>query len=649
MPTHSCSACRCRRSQPLRAPDVMWGSRCSCSSSCATSAWPAPAGHLHHADLHGHVAPRVRRRRAGALRRRRGLGGLSSCRTCRTASPSGSIRGRPRHHRLPAAAVAVHHRRRRRARRRLGRGFLLFPNGHPVVPDMQTDFIFTAVASEMGMLGAVGVILVFLLFCGGASTSPCGRRTASPSCWREVSPRLRPPDLHHHRRRHAAHPAHRHHAAVRELRRQLPDRQPHAGGAAADGHQPRTWCGGAPPRAPPAGGARVAGVNQAIVRIFIVAVVLFAALIANLTVIMAVRAECTQSSRRTARHRQGDEDRAGRDRRLRRLHRAGSRAPLGLLPARLPPGHARAPAGGLRQPALRAQRHRGRAQRRPHRAGHRLGCRAGWTGCSGARRRAPTVRLTLVPAVQKEAQQALAGQNGAVVVLDPRPARSSPRPRRRPSTRRTSKRTWRAQRGRRAPLLNRPCRASTRPARPSRWSPPPRAWRTVRSPRIRSSSTPARTWCSAARRPTTGARSSARHAFTTASPTPSTPPSPRSATSWAEAPHRLHARRYGFYADAAARRCPTARWCPAAATAAALLPPDASMDPLAVAWAACGQERLIVTPLQMMMVAGAVANGGVLMAPRLMQRVTDRARRGGAARPQPRRWTAAMTARTPRS
>lgn len=39
---------------------------------------------------------------------------------------------------------------------------------------------------------------------------------------------------------------------------------------------------------------------------------------------------------------------------------------------------------------------------------------------------------------------------------------------------------------------------------------------------------------------------------------------------------------------------------------------------------AIGQEQLGVTPLQMMMVAGAVANHGVLMAPRLMQRIVDR-------------------------
>ena len=45
-----------------------------------------------------------------------------------------------------------------------GRGYLLYANHQPVVPDLQTDFIFTAIANEMGLLGAVGVVLVYLLF-----------------------------------------------------------------------------------------------------------------------------------------------------------------------------------------------------------------------------------------------------------------------------------------------------------------------------------------------------------------------------------------------------------------------------------------------------------------------------------------------------
>ncbi len=45
-----------------------------------------------------------------------------------------------------------------------GRGFLLFANRQPVVPDLQTDFIFAALANETGLLGAAGIILLFLLF-----------------------------------------------------------------------------------------------------------------------------------------------------------------------------------------------------------------------------------------------------------------------------------------------------------------------------------------------------------------------------------------------------------------------------------------------------------------------------------------------------
>lgn len=55
-----------------------------------------------------------------------------------------------------------------------------------------------------------------------------------------------------------------------------------------------------------------------------------------------------------------------------------------------------------------------------------------------------------------------------------------------------------------------------------------------------------------------------------------------------------------------------------------LLPPEAKMDPLAVAWAACGQEQVLATPLQMALVAAAVANGGPVMTPYVVQEVHTR-------------------------
>jgi cell division protein FtsW (lipid II flippase) len=45
-----------------------------------------------------------------------------------------------------------------------GRGYLLYANHQPVVPDLQTDFIFTAIANETGLLGAAGIVLLYLLF-----------------------------------------------------------------------------------------------------------------------------------------------------------------------------------------------------------------------------------------------------------------------------------------------------------------------------------------------------------------------------------------------------------------------------------------------------------------------------------------------------
>ncbi len=52
-----------------------------------------------------------------------------------------------------------------------------------------------------------------------------------------------------------------------------------------------------------------------------------------------------------------------------------------------------------------------------------------------------------------------------------------------------------------------------------------------------------------------------------------------------------------------------------------LLSPEAKMDPLAVAWAACGQEQVLATPLQMALVTSAVANGGAVMTPYVVQEV----------------------------
>lgn len=47
----------------------------------------------------------------------------------------------------------------------LGKGYLLFQNGLPIIPALHTDFIFSAIAEELGLAGASAVVTLFLIFC----------------------------------------------------------------------------------------------------------------------------------------------------------------------------------------------------------------------------------------------------------------------------------------------------------------------------------------------------------------------------------------------------------------------------------------------------------------------------------------------------
>jgi penicillin-binding protein A len=76
-----------------------------------------------------------------------------------------------------------------------------------------------------------------------------------------------------------------------------------------------------------------------------------------------------------------------------------------------------------------------------------------------------------------------------------------------------------------------------------------------------------------------------------------------------------------------------------------LLSPNAFMDPLAVAWAACGQEKVLATPLQMALVAAGVADGGRIMRPYYLQEVVA-ASGNVVQKAQPAQWKVAMTPTT---
>ncbi len=45
----------------------------------------------------------------------------------------------------------------------LGRGFLVNDSGQTIIPELRTDFIFSAIANELGYVGALGVLVVFVL------------------------------------------------------------------------------------------------------------------------------------------------------------------------------------------------------------------------------------------------------------------------------------------------------------------------------------------------------------------------------------------------------------------------------------------------------------------------------------------------------
>lgn len=46
----------------------------------------------------------------------------------------------------------------------LGQGYLIMPSGTTIIPNLETDFIFSAIGEELGLVGAVGVVLLYVIF-----------------------------------------------------------------------------------------------------------------------------------------------------------------------------------------------------------------------------------------------------------------------------------------------------------------------------------------------------------------------------------------------------------------------------------------------------------------------------------------------------
>lgn len=46
----------------------------------------------------------------------------------------------------------------------LGQGYLMLPSGRTIIPNLETDFIFSAIGEELGLAGAAAIILLYLIF-----------------------------------------------------------------------------------------------------------------------------------------------------------------------------------------------------------------------------------------------------------------------------------------------------------------------------------------------------------------------------------------------------------------------------------------------------------------------------------------------------
>lgn len=387
--------------------------------------------------------------------------------------------------------------------------------------------------------------------------------------------------------------------------------------------------------------------NQAMTKVFIITVVLFVALVVNLTWIMGVRAEWFQdrpeNKRRIAKEmkiRRGDilgydgSVMAGVERRSGYYYRD---YPNGTLAPQL-----------LGYDSVRYGRSGAEAQFNDELTGQAsdLGVQNWVDKVLGRRPQGADLRLTIVPGVQKVAQSALQGQKGAVVVLDPTTGAliaSASAPTFDPA--RLEDRWPVLSKSPDAPLLNRPTQGLYVPGSSFKVV-------TASGGLDTGKVTPDTEFVDTGTYVVFGGKVTnygdevfGPNDFTTAMTLSIN-------TTFAKVGNQLGRKRlvssaeqYGFY-QTPPLELPEGEVVPSGRYGKkGLLAPGAFVDPLGVAWMACGQERLLATPLQMALVAGGVANGGRVMKPYYLQEIV--APDGRVVRTtQPEQWLVATKAAT---
>jgi len=387
--------------------------------------------------------------------------------------------------------------------------------------------------------------------------------------------------------------------------------------------------------------------NKAISRIFIVGVILFVALIVNLTWIMAVRAQWFA-------HRPENKRGIAKEMKIKRgdilgydgSTIAGSRRRSGYYYRDYPQGTLAAQLIGY--DSVRYGRSGIEAQLNDRLTGQStdLGLQSWIDRLLGRKPKGASVQLTLVPAVQKEAQKALGGQKGAIVVLDPKTgaliaSASAPT-----YDLANLEDDWaRLSQDPGAPLLSRPTQGLY---------PPGSAFKvvTATSGLENGKVTPTTKFIDTGTYVVFGGKVTnyggavfGPNDFVTALTYSIN-------TTFAKVGNLLGRRRliasmqqFGFY-QTPPLPLPQGMVVPSGRYGKnGLLSPDAFMDPLAVAWAAVGQEQLLSTPLQMALVAAGVANDGRVMKPYYTQQIVA-ASGAVVQKAQPQQWLVAMTPAT---
>ena len=149
-----------------------------------------------------------------------------------------------------------------------GQALIAQADGRAILPAPQTDLIYAVITNELGLAGACGLLLVYLMVVErGFKIAMLARGLVLQAARRRADRRLRAAGVRDRGRRHEGDPAHRRDAAVRVLRRLVDRGQLRPAGAAAA-------------RLRPGAASRAAAMNAPVLRLFALVVVLFGVLVA---------------------------------------------------------------------------------------------------------------------------------------------------------------------------------------------------------------------------------------------------------------------------------------------------------------------------------------------------------------------------------